>query len=437
MIYLNRWWYGTWTLEIKNLTVLVLGLGGVGSYAVESIVRSGIKKIILVDNDIIDKTNLNRQLISLNSNIGKYKTDEFSKRIKDINPNVEIRIITEFITKQNVNILFEDNIDYIVDACDTIETKKELIKECVVRNIKFISCMGTGNKFDPSRLKIMDIRKTSYDPLAKIIRKMVKDENIKQKIYVVCSDEKPIKISGKIGSNSFVPATAGLLCTSYIINDAIKWDDIVKKELIKIIKCLSGNVLLIGIENQDIYDEINCNENITNCNALTKYKRRKIKLWNSKAKETSKFKNIKIKKLRKVFKKKKVDFIICNIDDIKQYLKSFVSNSVYINSNMLYIYGTDYDFEDVISKYKRYNVIIKKEKYEDGYILFIDNKNSKNNFFLDIIYYFIDTLNNLRNIIADILVGWWNEKKRFYFNRNDMCNSFPIYNHYIVNYFNS
>lgn len=178
-----------------------------------------------------------------------------------------------------------------------------------------------------------------------------------------------------------------------------------KKELIKIIKCLSGNVLLIGIENQDIYDEINCNENITNCNALTKYKRRKIKLWNSKAKETSKFKNIKIKKLRKVFKKKKVDFIICNIDDIKQYLKSFVSNSVYINSNMLYIYGTDYDFEDVISKYKRYNVIIKKEKYEDGYILFIDNKNSKNNFFLDIIYYFIDTLNNLRNIIADILVG--------------------------------
>lgn len=208
--------------KIKNLTVLVLGLGGVGSYAVESIVRSGIKKIILVDNDIIDKTNLNRQLISLNSNIGKYKTDEFSKRIKDINPNVEIRIITEFITKQNVNILFEDNIDYIVDACDTIETKKELIKECVVRNIKFISCMGTGNKFDPSRLKIMDIRKTSYDPLAKIIRKMVKDENIKQKIYVVCSDEKPIKISGKIGSNSFVPATAGLLCTSYIINDAIK-----------------------------------------------------------------------------------------------------------------------------------------------------------------------------------------------------------------------
>lgn len=208
--------------KIKNTAVLILGLGGVGGYATESIVRCGIKKIILVDNDKIDKTNLNRQIISLNSNIGSFKTEEFKKRILNINPNIEIEIINEFITKDNIDILFNNRVDYIIDACDTIETKKELIRQCVKRKIKLISSMGTGNKFDSSRLKITDIRKTSYDPIAKIIRKMVKDERINSKIYVICSDEKPIKTIKKIGSNSFVPATAGLLCTNYIINDIMR-----------------------------------------------------------------------------------------------------------------------------------------------------------------------------------------------------------------------
>ena len=209
--------------KIKNLTVLIIGLGGVGGYALESIVRSGIRKIIIVDNDDIDITNLNRQIISLHSNINKSKVDEFEKRTLDINPNIEIKKINKFINSENINILFEEKIDYLIDACDTIETKKAIIRECIKRKIKFISCMGTGKRLDPTKLEIIDIRKTNYDPIAKIIRKMVREEKIKEKIYTVCSSEQPIKAnSNVIASNSFVPGVAGLLCTSYIINDVVK-----------------------------------------------------------------------------------------------------------------------------------------------------------------------------------------------------------------------
>jgi tRNA A37 threonylcarbamoyladenosine dehydratase len=217
--------------KIKNSCILIVGLGGVGSYATESLVRSGIGKIIIVDKDVIDITNLNRQLMSLHSNIGEDKVEVWKKRINDINPNCEVIPIKSFITKENINDLFKYHIDYVVDACDTIETKKALVKECINRKIKIISSMGTGNKLDPSQLKIMDIRKTSYDPIAKILRKMFKDEKIKEKYPVVCSFEKPIKIESKtISSNSFVPATSGLLITSYIINDIIDKEVIYEKK---------------------------------------------------------------------------------------------------------------------------------------------------------------------------------------------------------------
>lgn len=207
---------------IKTKTVLIIGLGGVGSYSVEALVRSGIQNFIIVDNDIISITNLNRQLMTYQNNIGKYKTDEIEKRILDINPKCKITKITEFITLQNINKLFEQKIDYVIDACDTIAVKLELIRICKTKNIKLISSMGTGNKMDPSKLKIMDIRKTNYDPIAKKIRKMVKVERIKGKVIVVCSDEQPIKqIKKYVPSNSFVPATAGLLCASFVINDIV------------------------------------------------------------------------------------------------------------------------------------------------------------------------------------------------------------------------
>ena len=134
-----------------------------------------------------------------------------------------IKLITKFLTKNEINELFYEKIDYIVDACDTIEVKKELIRQSKLRKIKLISCMGTGNKMDPSCLKILDISKTSYDPLASVIRKMVRDEKISGKVMVVSSDEPPIKVSdNKIGSNCLVPSVAGLLCASYVINDIVR-----------------------------------------------------------------------------------------------------------------------------------------------------------------------------------------------------------------------
>ena len=206
--------------DIKTKHVLVIGLGGVGGYTVESLVRSGIETITIIDYDKIDITNLNRQIISNIGNVGCYKVDEWEKRIKLINPNCKIYKIKDKKTIENIDILFQNKVDYIIDACDTVSVKKELILKCLENKIKFISCMGTGNKMDPSKLKIMDIRDTNYDPLARIIRKMVKDKKIKDKIYVVASNEIPIK-RDKIGSNAYVPSTAGLLLTSYVINDIV------------------------------------------------------------------------------------------------------------------------------------------------------------------------------------------------------------------------
>src|SRR5574344_1850796 len=196
---------------LDNKRVLVLGLGGVGGYVVESLIRSGIKDIVIVDNDTIDITNLNRQIVTTTNNIGKYKTEEWEKRIKSINNDVVVTTITKFIDMDNINLIFDLNPDYIVDACDSINVKKELIRKCLDYKVKFISSMGTGNKIDPNKLSIMDIRDSSYDPLARIIRKMVKDEKLVGKIPVVCSLEEPKKVNanGKVGCLSFVPGGAG------------------------------------------------------------------------------------------------------------------------------------------------------------------------------------------------------------------------------------
>ena len=212
--------------KLKNSTVLVIGLGGVGGYATEALVRSGIGNIIIVDNDIIDVTNLNRQLIAHKENIGLYKTDEWEKRIKQINKSCNVTKITSFIDESNIDKLFERKIDYIIDACDTIETKFLLIKLSSKKNIKLISSMGTGNKFHPEKLKIEDISKTSYDPIARILRKKLKEDGFFKKVSVVFSEEAPIVNSSNIiGSNSYVPAAAGLLCASFVINSivGVKW----------------------------------------------------------------------------------------------------------------------------------------------------------------------------------------------------------------------
>ena len=206
---------------IQSKTVAVVGLGGVGSYAVEGLIRSGINNIIIVDYDTIDITNLNRQLITNQTNIGKLKTDIMENYIKNINPSCHITKINIKLDINNINTLFKHKFDYLIDACDDIKVKEELIKHCITNKIKIISSMGTGNKLNPSMLEITDIRKTSYDPLAKKIRKYIKDNNIKEYIPVVYSKEQNNKFTGEIPSLVFVPAVSGLLCSNYIIKDII------------------------------------------------------------------------------------------------------------------------------------------------------------------------------------------------------------------------
>lgn len=208
--------------NLNNKTVLVLGVGGVGGYVVESLARSSIGTLIIVDYDKVEESNINRQIIALNSTIGRSKVDVLEERIKDINSGCKVIKIDKFIDNNNFNELFDNHIDYFVDACDTVLVKKLVIKECLKRNIPFISSMGTGNKLDPSKLEIIDIRKTVNDPLARLLRKFVKDEKINKKVMVLSSKELPIKTGERTpGSTAFVPSSAGLLIASYIVRSFI------------------------------------------------------------------------------------------------------------------------------------------------------------------------------------------------------------------------
>ena len=214
---------GTSNLKLlADKSVLVLGCGGVGGYVCEALARSNIGTLIIVDSDIVEESNLNRQIIALDSTIGNVKVDVLEKRIQDINPECQIIKIHSFIDKDTIHDLFRYSIDYFVDACDTVSTKKAVIQECIQRKIPFISCMGTGNKLDPSQLEIVDLRKTINDPLARILRKFIKDEGIQQKVMVLSSRELPIKTEDRtLGSSAFVPSSAGLLIASYIVRSFI------------------------------------------------------------------------------------------------------------------------------------------------------------------------------------------------------------------------
>lgn len=207
--------------KIKNTTVLVVGLGGVGGYAVESLVRSGIYHLVLIDHDCIDITNLNRQIISLHSNISKSKVEVCKERMLSINPECDIIIHKLFLDATNISLIDKYHPDYIIDACDSVPTKKLLIDYSLTHDTKLISSMGTANKLDPTKLSVIDIRKTSYDPLAKILRKYVLDKHTNKKVMVVSSTEMPIR-KDCLSSLVHVPATSGLLCSNYIIRDIIK-----------------------------------------------------------------------------------------------------------------------------------------------------------------------------------------------------------------------
>lgn len=207
--------------KLQKKKVLIVGCGGVGGYALETLVRSGIINIDIIDFDKIDITNLNRQIITSQNNVNNLKVEEAKKRAISINPNININIHAMFLDKDNINDILSNNYDYIIDACDSIDTKIELIKQSIEKNIKLISSMGTAKKIDPTKLSITTLDKTNYDPLAKVMRKKIKDLKINsKKIKVVSSTEQPIGCDS-LGSLMMVPATAGILCAKYVIEDII------------------------------------------------------------------------------------------------------------------------------------------------------------------------------------------------------------------------
>ena len=207
--------------KIKQQKILLVGVGGVGSYALETLVRNGFTNITIIDYDKIDITNLNRQLITNNQNIGHSKVIAGILRSKSINPDILIDGIENKLTEANIEEILALNFDYVIDACDDINIKFLLMLKKEQYKYQLISSMGTAKKLDPTKLKIKTLDKTTNDPLARILRKKVKDAKINYKINVVSSDEVPLPIK-TLGSANLVPSVAGILCVSYIINDLIK-----------------------------------------------------------------------------------------------------------------------------------------------------------------------------------------------------------------------
>lgn len=207
--------------KIQSKKILLIGVGGVGSYALEALVRNGFTNITIVDYDYIALSNLNRQIITNSTNIGHSKVIEGILRAKQINPDILINGQEMRLTKDNIDVLLNLNFDYIIDACDSIDVKFALIEKSLQYNYKLISSMGTAKKLDPTKLSITTLDKTNNDPLARILRKKVKDAHINKKIHVVSSTEVPLDIK-ELGTANLVPSIAGILCVSYILNDIIK-----------------------------------------------------------------------------------------------------------------------------------------------------------------------------------------------------------------------
>lgn len=211
-------------LKLQNSSVAVFGIGGVGSFTAEALARSGVGHLILIDKDNIDVTNINRQIHALTSTVGKSKVEVMRERILEINPSAKVDTVQKFyLPDEDAEIFFICNYDYVVDAIDTITAKINLAAECSRRKINLISCMGAGNKFNPTSFKVTDIFKTSTDPVAKVMRKKLKELGIKN-LKVVYSDEVPKKFSSEkiIGSNAFVPSVAGLILASEVVKDLLK-----------------------------------------------------------------------------------------------------------------------------------------------------------------------------------------------------------------------
>jgi len=216
--------------RLNDSKVAIFGIGGVGSYVAEALARCGVGKFILVDNDKVTITNINRQIIATTKTIGQYKVDLMKQRILDINPEAKIEIYKTFYMPDCNEEILDSSVSYVVDAIDTVTAKIFLVEEATRLNIPVISSMGTGNKLDPSKFEITDIYKTSVCPLAKVMRKELRQRNIK-KLNVLYSKEEPVKPrkeseekTAKIqvpGSIAFSPSVAGLMIASKVVKDLI------------------------------------------------------------------------------------------------------------------------------------------------------------------------------------------------------------------------
>lgn len=229
--------------RLQSKTVAVLGAGGVGSFAMEALARTGIGRLILIDKDVVDITNINRQLPALHTTVGQSKVDVMKERIADINPQCEVIAHRIFFLEETKDILFQYDLDYVVDAIDVLTAKILLIRECVERGIPIVSSMGAANKIDPTRFRVMDIHETSVDPIAKILRRELRKSGITKGVKTVCSLEPPripleevrqtlvnpeVQATSKVrkekmppASTAYVPSVAGLILASVVIHDLV------------------------------------------------------------------------------------------------------------------------------------------------------------------------------------------------------------------------
>ena len=220
--------------KLRKSAVLIVGLGGVGGIAAEMICRAGVGRMTIIDRDVVSNTNINRQIAALNSTNGELKSRVIADRLKDINPELDLTILSKWLNEENTEkILDEGKFDFVVDAIDTLSPKVFLIKSCVEKDVRIVSSMGSGAKIDPSKVMIADISKTNYCPLAKAVRQRLSKLGIKQGVTVVYSTESADKNSviltdGELykksttGTISYMPALFGLYLASHVIRELIK-----------------------------------------------------------------------------------------------------------------------------------------------------------------------------------------------------------------------
>lgn len=231
--------------KMKNSSVAVLGIGGVGSFTVEALARTGVGKLVLIDKDVVDITNINRQIHATLHTVGQSKTELMMERVKAINPDCEVVMLQMFYNEETSDQLFAHQLDYIVDAMDTVSAKIHLILEARQRKIPIISSMGAANKMDPTKFEVADISQTSYDPIAKVIRRELRKDRIYKGVKVVYSKEIPITVRTDVrdqivpdpnspirkvrqppASNAFVPSVAGLILASVVVRDLLDWQPV-------------------------------------------------------------------------------------------------------------------------------------------------------------------------------------------------------------------